>query len=134
MLAFLADDGAHAADEGVVVGVGEEGLDVGKSAEDDVGESGGEGDGLIEVGDGEIVLAGLDHLARGSLERAIGVQLVELFLGDDDLEDAENFGLILTEKIALAETGSTSGDVVEQLGEESHFEQLVKRDESKGGK
>ena len=73
MFAFLGEDGAEEGDQGtLVVGVGgENGLGFRERAEDDVGEGLGEGDGLEEGADGELVLAGFDGGVVGGCEDAV---------------------------------------------------------------
>ena len=90
LLALLADDRANTTDQLVVTVISEDGLDVWESAEDDIGELRGESDGVIEVVDRELVLAWLDRLAGELIECAVGVELVELFLRQDDLERGEH--------------------------------------------
>ena len=82
LFALLGEDGAEERDErALVAGVaGEDGLGFGEGAEDDVGECLGEGDGLGEVGDGELVFAGLDGAVVGTCEDAVDAQGVQFFL------------------------------------------------------
>jgi len=85
LLAFLTDDRADDGNEsGFVAAVaGEETLGYGEDAEDDFGEGFGQGDGVVEVVDGEIVLAGLDGGVLGVSEDAVGGEDVDLFLLGD---------------------------------------------------
>lgn len=82
MLAFLGQDGAEKWDQwALVAGVGgENGLGFGKGAENDVGEGLGEGNGLNEVGDGELVFTRLDGGLVGACENAVYTCSMQLLL------------------------------------------------------
>lgn len=82
LFALLRQDGAEERDQrALVAGVGgEDGLGFGQGAEDYVGECLGEGDGLGEVGDGELIFAGLDGGVVGACEDAVYAQGVQFFL------------------------------------------------------
>ena len=60
LLALLAEDGGDGADDARVAVTGGEELDILEGAEDDVGEGGCKGNGLLERRDWEVILAGLD--------------------------------------------------------------------------
>ena len=82
LLAFLGQHGAEERDQrALVAGVaGEDGLGFGQGAEDDVGEGLGEGDGLDEAGDGELILAGLDGGLVGAHEDTVYAQGMQFLL------------------------------------------------------
>jgi len=131
LFAFLADDRGHAADEAAVAVGSEERGDVLQGAEDDVGEGGGQGDGFLEVGDGEVVLAGLDDGVGSEevLEGAVGVEGVEFFLrldGREGFEDEVTFFVVVDLKLVVF----PARDVGDEFGEERYFEELVEGDES----
>ena len=82
MLAFLGQDGAEQWHQRALVTSvgGEDGLSFGERSENDVGEGLGEGYGLIEAGDWELVLAGFDRGAVGIREDAINPQGMQFLL------------------------------------------------------
>ncbi len=82
MLAFLGQDGAEEWDQrALVAGVGgENGLSFWECAENDIGEGLGEGDGLDEVGDGELVFTRLDGGLVGACEDAVHTCSMQLLL------------------------------------------------------
>ena len=82
MLAFLSQDGANQWHQRALVTSvgGKDGLGCGERSENDVGEGLGQGYGLNEVGDWELVLAGLDRGPVGVREDAINPQSMQLLL------------------------------------------------------
>ena len=100
-------------------------------AEDDVGESGGEGNGIFKVVDGEVILAGLDGGLIEVLEGAVGVEGMKLFLGLDGCDSGEDGvdGVLITVVVAV----DFVGDVEDELGEEGDFGELVEGDEFEAG-
>ena len=130
LLTLLADDRADATDETIVAGVSEDSLDIWESAEDDVGEGRGERDSINKVIDWEDVCARLDGLAREVVEGAVGIQLMELLLSEDDFECAEN-EVTVGWDIRRGVSWLVQGDVLDELGKERDLEELVERDESK---
>jgi len=139
LLALLADDGADDGDQGRLVAAvgGEDGLRGGQHAEDDVGEGLGEGDGIVEGGDGEVVLAGLDGglvcvgedtVCREDMELfLLGRMSVEVAQGGrreayiDDGRESLNRVAVVASLVA----GNAGCDVVEELREVCDFEELV---------
>ena len=108
----------------------EAGGDVLEGAEDDVGEGGGQGDGVFKFGDGEVVLAGLDDGVGSEevLECAVGVEGVEFFLGLDGSEGFQDeIAFFVVVDVIMFDLVSDVGD---QFGEECYFEELVEGDES----
>ena len=106
LLALLADD---AGDEGEELGVavGAESVDrVLERAENDVGEGGGEGDGVVEVAGGEDVLAGLDGSAAGGLQNSVRSKGVELLLSLDGSEGIKDDGADSVAALAGYDLGS----------------------------
>jgi len=91
LLAFQTDNTANATDEAGIIVVGEIGLDVGQSGENDIGEPGDQGDRVVEFVDREGIIAGRHDVAHGNLgESAAGVQLGELLLCEDGVEGVED--------------------------------------------
>ena len=82
MLAFLSQDRAEQWHQRAFIARvgGEDGLGFRKGSENDVGEGLGEGYGLNEVGDWELVLAGFDRGPVGIREDAVYPQSMQLLL------------------------------------------------------
>jgi len=82
LFTFLPDNGGDAPDQtGVAIGT-HKSRNVLKRAQDHIGESGGKGDGIVEVVDREVVLARLHWSVGVELRQGVvGVDGVELFLG-----------------------------------------------------
>jgi len=96
LLALLTDNTADATDEAGIIVVGEIGLYVRQSGENDIGELGDQGDRVVEFIDGEGIIAGRDDVAHGNLgESAAGVQLVELHSCEDGVEGVEDLVAVI---------------------------------------
>ncbi len=130
LLALLPDDGGHAADQaGVAVG-GEQALHVLERAEDDVGEGRGERNSVFEARDREVVFTGLDGGFVEVRESPVGIERVELFLGDNRVEGGEHevYRPVVANVVMMVALDLV-GDVVDELGEEGDLGEFVEGDE-----
>lgn len=126
LLAFLSDDGADTTYQAIVAVQAKVSLDIWQRAEDDVGECGGERDGGHEIRDWGHICAGQDGRVE-DLQRAVGIQGVQLFLGlhgGDGVDHGLSLLLVL-ELVAF----DVIGHVEEKLGEERHLPKLVECNE-----
>ena len=128
LFAFLANDGGDTGDETAVTVLAEEGLNITERAQDEVSESEGQGDGILECGDWGLVCAGLDRAGVEMGEGTVGVQRVQFFLSLD-CGDGINDGLSLVLVLELVAVDIV-GDVEEELGEVRNLEYFIEGDES----
>lgn len=82
LLSLLADDGSEDLYESNLVTTvgGEDRLSDGQDTEDDFGEGLGEGDGVFEIVDWELIFAGLNGLGFGVGEDTVGGEDVDFLL------------------------------------------------------
>ena len=85
----------------------------------------------MEVVDWENVLARLDDCPSGVLDRIVGVERVQLFLSDDDLQNCED--VFDVRDVPLCVALDSIRDVGDQVREEGDFEELVEGDELEDG-
>lgn len=134
LLTLLANDGADTVDQTSITVDTEAMLDILEGTEDDVGEGGGKGNGILEVVDREAVLAGLNGAGVEVGQSIVGVQCVELLLslnccqGRQNLGNATSFAWDVPALIAW----DVVGDVGNQFGEEGDLSELVEGDETEG--
>lgn len=131
LLAFLADHGADERNVLLVTVGSETSKGVLESAEDDIGEGLGEGDGALEVRGWENVFARLDGSLAGGGQDGVGADSVQLFLREDGVQGVENDAL--GGWAWNFEAGDVVGDVADQAGEEGNLEELVEGDEFEDG-
>lgn len=80
MLAFLANDGSNSSGHGIVVVVRKDLDDILERTKNEVGESCGQGDGIVKVCGWELVFAWKNRLLTLAKKALLGIDGVEFLL------------------------------------------------------
>lgn len=121
LLAFVSNDRRDETHGTVLATLRKDIVDVLQCSEDNVRESCSECDRALEVRDGEVVLARLNGIGLVILENGIGTESMKLLYCKNDVEIFEDLVFVIAE----CEAVDVVGDVLDELVEESYFEDLV---------
>jgi len=131
LLTLLTDDRGNASDQTSVAISAHECCDILQRAQDNIGESGGKSESVLQVVDGEVVLARKDRSIRVELgEGVVSIDGMQLFLCKNGSERSRERVHIQ----AAVLKGRVAGlDQLEELEEEGDLPELIEGDQSQRG-